>query len=209
MNKSIELKGNVKLNSNTKFEMYSKIHNNCDIINTEIGMGTYIGWDANFSNCRIGRFCSIGPFSEVIYGKHPVKKYVSTHPAFFSTRKQSGITFVKKDIFDEYTYADPECKKSVVIGNDVWVGYGVKILEGVTIGDGAVIGAGAIVTKDVEPYSINVGIPSKVVNYRFSEEQINFLLNFKWWNKDFEWLIENSKYFNDINNFYDKYKEIV
>ena len=40
----------------------------------------------------------------------------------------------------------------IIIGNDVWVGYGAQIFGGVTLGDGCVVGAGTIVTKDVMPY---------------------------------------------------------
>ena len=48
------------------------------------------------------------------------------------------------------------------------------------VGDSAIIGLGSIVTKDIEPYSINVGIPAKKIGYRFNEEQREFLLKFKW-----------------------------
>ena len=54
----------------------------------------------------------------------------------------------------------------VIIGNHAWIGYRALILPGVTIGDGAVIGAGAVVTKDVEPYAIMVGNPSRKVGER-------------------------------------------
>lgn len=37
----------------------------------------------------------------------------------------------------------------VVIGNDVWIGFGATIRRGVTIGDRAIIGARAIVDRDV------------------------------------------------------------
>lgn len=56
--------------------------------------------------------------------------------------------------------------KSVVIGNDVWIGRRVIIMPGVTIGDGCIIGAGAVVTKSVPPYSVAVGVPAKVVKAR-------------------------------------------
>lgn len=49
------------------------------------------------------------------------------------------------------------------IGNDVFIGEGVKVMKGVTIGDGAVVGSGSIVVKDVEPNSINAGVPSKFI----------------------------------------------
>ena len=57
-------------------------------------------------------------------------------------------------------------EKDIIIGNDVWIGYGVQIMSGVSIGTGAVVGAGSIVTKDVEPYSVVVGIPAKLIKYR-------------------------------------------
>ncbi len=60
--------------------------------------------------------------------------------------------------------------KGIVIGDDCWLGTGVKVLDGVTIGCGSVIGAGAIVTKDIPPYSIAVGVPAKVVGQRKPNE---------------------------------------
>ena len=54
----------------------------------------------------------------------------------------------------------------ITIGNDVWFGARVLVLGNVTIGDGAVIGAGAVVKRDVPPYSVSVGVPSRVVRYR-------------------------------------------
>jgi len=44
--------------------------------------------------------------------------------------------------------------KSIVIGDDVWIGGGAKILPGVTIGNGAIIGANAVVTKDIKENNI-------------------------------------------------------
>lgn len=56
--------------------------------------------------------------------------------------------------------------KSVVIGNDVWIGAHAVILAGVAIGDGSVIAAGAVVTKDVAPYSVVAGVPARVIKKR-------------------------------------------
>ena len=69
----------------------------------------------------------------------------------------------------------------IKIGNDVWIGVEAMILDGVTIGDGAVIGARTVVTKDIPPYAIAVGVPAKIVKYRFEQEVINRLLEIKWW----------------------------
>lgn len=51
----------------------------------------------------------------------------------------------------------------VILGKHVWLGKWVSILKGVKIGDGAIIGMRAVVTKDIPPYSINVGFPSKTI----------------------------------------------
>jgi virginiamycin A acetyltransferase len=72
-------------------------------------------------------------------------------------------------------------KPDVVIGNDVWIGYGATILSGVEIGDGAIIGAMAVVAKNVEPYSIVAGNPARLIRKRFDEETIRKLLEIRWW----------------------------
>jgi len=62
-----------------------------------------------------------------------------------------------------------ECPSApVVIGSDVWLGYGVVVLPGVTIGDGAVIGANSVVNRDVEAMSVVAGSPAKFVRMRDS-----------------------------------------
>ena len=54
----------------------------------------------------------------------------------------------------------------------------VTIMSGVKIGKGAVIGTKALVTKDIPDYAIAVGIPAKVIKYRFSPSLIKNLKNF-------------------------------
>ena len=53
--------------------------------------------------------------------------------------------------------------KSVVIGNNVWIGAGVNIMPGVHIGDNAVIAGGAAVTKDVLANTVVGGNPAKLI----------------------------------------------
>ena len=171
-----------------------------DITNSLIGFGTYIGSNCILPYTKIGRYCSFANNIKIIRGSHPSSTFVSTHPSFFSPLKQSGFTFTKKILFEELVYVDMEKKYFVEIGNDVWIGEGVMILQGLRIGDGAVIGAGAIVTRDIEPYSINVGIPAKIIKYRFPKEQIDWLLDFKWWNLSFDEIKELSHLFNNIKN---------
>ena len=45
----------------------------------------------------------------------------------------------------------------------------------------AAIGAGAVVSKDVPPYAIVVGVPSRVLRYRFAPEIIAALERIAWW----------------------------
>jgi acetyltransferase-like isoleucine patch superfamily enzyme len=56
-------------------------------------------------------------------------------------------------------------EKSIVIGDDVWIGFNATILKGVTIGNGAVIGANSIVTKDVPANAVVVGADQKIIKY--------------------------------------------
>ena len=49
------------------------------------------------------------------------------------------------------------------VGNNVWIGGGVKVMPGVTIGDNTIIGGGSIVTKDIPSGVIAVGNPCKVI----------------------------------------------
>lgn len=60
----------------------------------------------------------------------------------------------------------------IVIEDDVWVGSRALILKGVTVREGAVIGAGSIVTRDILPYSINVGYPSRTIRCRFTRKDL-------------------------------------
>lgn len=207
MKYGLKINRTVKVDLNTKLEKKIKVGNYANICNSFIGLGTYIGESSFLANAKVGRFCSIANNVRTNMGKHPVKKFVSTHPAFFSLKKQAGFTFVKEQLFDEHEYFNSEKKYVVEIGNDVWIGYDVTIMDGVKIGDGAIIGAKSLVTSDIEPYTINVGIPAQKIGYRFKKEIRDFLLDFKWWNKSFDWIKNNSGLFTDIELFYKKYKE--
>lgn len=63
----------------------------------------------------------------------------------------------------------------------MWIGQNVTIMPGIHIGDGAIIAANSVVTKDVAPYHIVGGNPSKVIKKRFEDKLIDYLLELKWW----------------------------
>jgi virginiamycin A acetyltransferase len=103
----------------------------------------------------------------------------------------------------------PSCKGDIIVENDVWIGAKATIMSGVKIGNGSVVGSGSVVTKDVPPYAIVVGNPAVVVKYRFTEEQIQKLLDISWWSWDEEKIRDNAMnmWSSDIEVFIEKHYE--
>jgi phosphonate metabolism protein (transferase hexapeptide repeat family) len=92
-----------------------------------------------------------------------------------------------------------------VVGHDVWIGHGALVMPGVTIGIGAVVGAGAVVTKDVAPYTIVGGVPTRVIRLRFSEPIIKQLLAIAWWDWDRATLAARFDELCDVESFVAQY----
>ena len=168
---------------NTKFGKYNWVGNNVIMINSSIGDFSYISDGSVISETVMGKFCSIGPNVRTAPGKHPTHTFVTTHPSVYSNPSNLLKNFSNRN---HYHY-----ESEVVIGNDVWIGANAIILNGIKIGDGAIIGANSVIANDVQPYSIVVGSPGKLVKYRFDDNEIEFLLKFKWWNKGEEWIKSN------------------
>ena len=198
------IESNVLFHGENNMGKNTRICENSSFFNSQIGDFSYIGPNGKIYNTHIGKFTSIGPNFIIIEGRHPAKTFVSTHPAFFSLKKQCGVTFVEEQKFVEIKKVEGF---SAIVGNDVWIGESVKVADGVKIGDGAIVGASSLVVKDIEPYSVNVGIPTKIISYRFDQKQIEWLLKFKWWEKDTVWIQKEADNFDDIEKLYRKYKE--
>lgn len=185
----------------TKFENigFNNIENASSVIDSDIGRGTYIRSGCLFKNSKIGRYCSIAPGVKVVYGEHPTSTFVAIHPVFYKKRSIAGLAFEHESGFEEYkkTKNGFYCE----IGNDVWLGTDVKVMSGVTIGNGAIIAAGSIVTKDIPDYAVVAGVPGKVIKYRFSQENIEKLLESQWWDKDIDWIKKNIKSFDNVEVF--------
>jgi len=181
-----------------KFGAYDAIYKYARLKSVEFSDFCTVARNSQVFNAKIGKFSGIGPFSFVGLAEHPSSVFVSAHPLFYSTLGQSaGLVIVEKNLFDEY--------KTTYIGNDVITGNGVTIKQGVTIGNGVIIAAGSVVTKDVEPYTIVGGIPAKIIKYRFTKEQIEFLQEFKWWDRDLDWIIANKDLFVNVELLMAKY----
>lgn len=169
-----------------------------NVFNSKIGRYTYISINSRISNTTIGNFCSVGPNFLCGWGIHPTD-FISTHPMFYSTLKQNGMSLSSEDKITE--------RMPITIGNDVFIGANVTILDGVTIGDGAIIGAGAVVSKDIPPYAVAVGCPIQIMRYRFTEEQREELLKIKWWLLSEQQLKLVEQYDDDIDGFIKIMKE--
>jgi virginiamycin A acetyltransferase len=85
------------------------------------------------------------------------------------------------------------------VGNDVWIGQNATILPGLRIGDGAIIAANSTVTRDVEPYAIVGGNPAKLIRMRFSEAEIEELLELRWWDWDIDKISRNVSLLTGLN----------
>ena len=134
-------------------------------------------YEWNNDKLIIGKFCQIASGVEfVMNGANHQMNAVSTYP--FYTLEGWDMEPPAVD--------DLPLKGDTIIGNDVWIGQNAVILPGVHIGDGAIIGANSVVGSDVEPYTIVIGNPAKILRKRFDDELIEIMLRFKWWDKSIE-----------------------
>ena len=122
----------------------------------------------------IGKFCQIAADVEFIMnGANHQMNTASTFP-FYILEHWNGL---------QPPLSEMPMKGDTIVGNDVWIGQNATILPGVRIGDGAIIGMNSVVGSDVEPYSIVVGNPAKLVRKRFDDELIALLQSLRWWDK--------------------------
>ena len=178
---------------------FIKINYPAQLRNVSIGNYSYLGQNSNVYGTAIGKFCSIGPNFICGFGLHPTNG-ISTAPMFYSaTNKSNGITLCEETKFKEHA--------DVQIGNDVFIGANVFVKDGVRIGDGAIIGAGAVVVKDIPDYAVAVGVPAKVIRYRFSDSQISKLRKIQWWNLPDERLKDVEHYFFDVEKFIEEFEK--
>lgn len=113
----------------------------------EMGVNSFINYDCimlNNAMVKLGDNVLVGP---------KVSFYTAMHPIDAKQREQWLV------------YAKP-----ITVEDNVWIGGSATILGGVTIGKNAIVGAGAVVTKDIEPNTIVVGNPARVLRKITAED---------------------------------------
>lgn len=176
------------------------IDKNVQIIRSIIDDNSYVNKNTTIIRSDIGKFCLIS-WNTTLYGgglDHNLNT-LSVYPPYYWKHAFGQVI--------ENDNESPSIKK-ITIGNNVWIGTGVIILDGVKIGDGAIIAAGSVVTKDVLPYSVNAGNPSKTIRMRYSNDIIMRLLDLKWWDWPEE-LLKKNEYYLRVGDFNEHVLELL
>lgn len=148
---------------------------------SSIGRMTYTGVGTSIHGADVGRFCSIAG-GVVIGGADHDWGAVSTYTP-------ARMRFAREGGYADELGRDFRCR----VGSDVWIGAHATVLGKASVGHGAVVGAGAVVTSDVPPYAIAVGVPARVVKFRFGPSVIDALLGIAWWEWPLEAVLENER----------------
>ncbi len=160
---------------------------------------------------EIGSFNSFGIGCN--YEINHVMNYISLHQMFYHGKHIENINipwnrFKGRDYyFEEVEPREPKRRqKRAIIGNDVWLGKNVTITNSANIGNGVIAGAGAIITKDVPDYAVVVGVPARIIRFRFEKSQINALNKICWWNWTDDEIRKNFEdFYLPVNDFIKKY----
>ena len=156
--------------ANSKLSYYSRLKKYVEFKNSTLGDYSYVSSFSTVNATDIGKFCSIAHSTLIGLWEH--NKWVTTH-SFYLFESSGGFV-------EGYIPYEADSIRTT-IGNDVWIGGNAVIMKGVIISDGVIIGASSVVTRDVPPYAIVIGNPARIIRYRFSQEDIDYLLKIGWW----------------------------
>ena len=151
--------------------------------NSTIGEYSYFAGDNQVIWADVGKFTSVAAFVRVNPGNHPMGRITQHHMTY--RRKQYGL-----DTEDDAEFFEWRAAHRCSIGHDVWIGHGAIVLPGVRVGNGAAIGAGAVVSRDIPDFAVAVGVPARVIKYRFDPETIEKINEMRWWDWDRETLLK-------------------
>ncbi|RRO01999.1 acyltransferase [Pectobacterium aquaticum] len=138
------------LDKKIKISKSSFIHNGATFIiekkshaEINVGNGVYIG---RYANIHTGSLIKIGDFSVL-------SDYVYISTLSHRFEPHDGPIMQQGD-YD---------KGPIILGSNVFVGFGVKIMPNVQIGDWTIIGSGSVVTKSLPGYCMVAGNPAKII----------------------------------------------
>jgi acetyltransferase-like isoleucine patch superfamily enzyme len=112
----------------------------------------------------MGQECTISAYRRVRIGEQCV---IADRAMFIDF--DHGVVEVERPIRQQGIYM-----RDVVVGSNVWIGYGACILRGVSVGDNSIIGANAVVTRDVPANAVVAGIPARVIRMREAPERLTW-----------------------------------
>lgn len=119
----------------------------------EIGAKTVMGQECTISayrRVRIGEECVIADRAMFIDFDH-------------------GVIEVERPIRVQGIYM-----RDVVVGSNVWIGYGACVLRGVRVGDNSIVGTNSVVTKDVPANAVVAGIPARIIRMREAPRELRW-----------------------------------
>jgi len=150
---NVYLRRNIELRAHKKSNL--KIGSNC-----RIDRGVRL-LTTNSSLLQIGKKTRVGLYSVLNGGDNIIIEENVLVSGFVYIQTSNHNTKQKTSIIESGYEHSP-----IFIGSDSWLAAHVVILPGIRIGEGAVVGSNAVVTKDVLPFTINGGIPSKILKER-------------------------------------------
>jgi acetyltransferase-like isoleucine patch superfamily enzyme len=112
----------------------------------------------------MGQECTISAYQRVRIGEQCV---IADRAMFIDF--DHGVVEVERPIRQQGIY-----KRDVVVGSNVWIGYGACILRGVSVGDNAIVGTNSVVTKDVPANAVVGGVPARVLRMREAPAELRW-----------------------------------
>jgi phosphonate metabolism protein (transferase hexapeptide repeat family) len=176
---------------------WTELGANSWLVETTLDDYSYTAGDNQIIYTKIGKFSNIASHVRINPGNHPMERVTLHHMTY--RRKMYGFGE------DDEAFFDWRRSHACTIGHDTWLGHNVIVMPGVTVGTGAVVGSGAVVTKDVEPYTIVVGVPAKPIRKRFPDSIIEKLMHIAWWDWDHETLGARLDELYNVEAFVEKY----
>ena len=132
--------------------------------NVSLGQNVFVG-----NRVRIGDKCKVQN-NVSIYDNVSLEEGVFCGPSMVFTNVYNPRSLVEKK--DEF--------KDTIIEKGATLGANCTIVCGITVGKFAFIGAGALVNKNVNPYSLMVGVPARHIGWMSeSGEKLNLPLKGK------------------------------